>query len=95
MFKGKVALAAIRGEKTLSNWRNDLRSLHAEIGKLALENDCLSEVLRKASLLSETMIDRELKVPIFRQSAALAVEGGSVYYQGNRVKAVPDKGLKC
>ena len=41
-FKAKVALAAIKGEKTL----------HAKIGELALENDFLSGALGKAGLLS-------------------------------------------
>ena len=87
-FKAKVALAAIRGEKTLaelaqqfdvhpnqitdwkaSSWRGgrrlrigaetepstpvvDVKTLHAKIGELALENDFLSGALSKAGLLS-------------------------------------------
>ena len=86
-FKAKVALAAIRGDKTLAElaqqfdvhpnqittWKNhllesaagvfgqdkgsaeapvDLKSLHAKIGELALENDFLSGALSKAGLLS-------------------------------------------
>jgi transposase-like protein len=88
-FKAKVALAAIKSEKTLSElaqqfdvhanqittWRSqllegaagvfghdkvgsaeaapiDLKSLHAKIGSLALENDFLSGALSKAGLLS-------------------------------------------
>jgi transposase len=85
-FKAKVALAAIKGEKTLAElaqqydvhpnqitaWKAhvveaasglfgaasdptppiDVKTLHAKIGKLTLENDFLSGALTKASLLS-------------------------------------------
>ena len=88
-FKAKVALAAIRGEKTLielsqqfdvhpnqiKQWKDlllegasgvfgdevksgpaapavDLKTLHAKIGELALENDFLAGALNKAGLLS-------------------------------------------
>ena len=86
-FKAKVALAALKGDKTLADlaqqfdvhpnqitqWQLqegaagvfgsearadaaaptvDLKSLHARIGELALENDFLSGALGKAGLLS-------------------------------------------
>jgi transposase len=88
-FKAKVALAAIKGEKTLAelaqvfdvhpnqitNWKAqlldgsagvfgsgapaaeappavDLKTLHAKIGELALENDFLAGALSKAGMLS-------------------------------------------
>ena len=88
-FKAKVALAAIKGEKTLADLAqqfdvhpnqitqcrsqlpdraagvfgaeakpesaapvSDVKTLHAKIGELALENDFLSGTLGKAGLLS-------------------------------------------
>jgi transposase len=88
-FKAKVALAAIKGEKTLAElaqhydvhpnqiiaWKGqlvdaaaglfgsgsttpdaapavDVKTLHAKIGELTLENDFLSGALSKAGLLS-------------------------------------------
>jgi transposase len=88
-FKAKVALAAIKGEKTLSElaeqfdvhgnqitqWKSqllegaagvfgsevkaeaatatvDIKTLHAKIGELTLENDFLEGALTKAGLLS-------------------------------------------
>ena len=88
-FKAKVALAAIKGEKTIAQladqfdihvsqittWKEqlqegavdvfeagasskpsapqiDIKSLHAKIGELTLENDFLEGALNKAGLLS-------------------------------------------
>ena len=85
-FKAKVALAAIKGDKTIvelseqfdvhanqiTQWKNqllerasdafdgqgakeapvDVKTLHAKIGELALENDFLESALTKAGLLS-------------------------------------------
>ena len=86
-FKSKVALAAVKGEQTLSElaqrfdvhpnqitqWKKllleqlptvfeqggaskepsvDIKTLHAKIGELTLENDFLESALTKAGLLS-------------------------------------------
>ena len=87
-FKAQVAVAAVKGDKTLaeiaeqfhvhptqiSEWKQqlltraadvfggakptadtpDLKTLHAKIGQLALENDFLEHALIKAGLLSAT-----------------------------------------
>ncbi len=87
VFKSKVALAAVKGEQTISElaqrfdvhpnqisqWKSqllermsevfegsirsespaiDVKTLHAKIGALTLENDFLESVLTKAGLLS-------------------------------------------
>jgi len=85
-FKAKVAIAALKGDKTLAelskqfdlhqnqiiDWKNqllgnaseafggsggaepeiDIKSLHAKIGELTLENDFLESALTKSGLLS-------------------------------------------
>ncbi len=85
-FKSKVALAAVKGEHTITElaqkfdvhpnqitqWKNqlleqaadvfepngkkepsvDIKTLHAKIGELTLENDFLESALNKAGLLS-------------------------------------------
>ncbi len=69
-FKAKVALAAIRGERTLIELSQqfgvfgadakaepaapivEVKTLHAKIGELTLENDFLEGALNKAGLLS-------------------------------------------
>ena len=70
-FKAKVALAAIKGDRTLAQLEGsaadvfgpgsgngaappavDVKSLHAKIGELTLENDFLEGALTKAGLLS-------------------------------------------
>ncbi len=85
-FKAKVALAAVKGDKTIvelseqfdvhanqiTQWKNqlleraedafegsgkkespvDVKTLHAKIGELTLENDFLEGALTKAGLLS-------------------------------------------
>ena len=87
-FKAQVALAAVKGDKTLAElseqfhvhptqvteWKQqllaraadvfggtkptsdtpDLKTLHAKIGQLALENDFLEHALIKAGLVSAT-----------------------------------------
>ena len=87
VFKSKVALAAVKGDKTISElsqqfdvhpnqitqWKTqlldrmsvvfegsgksdpspvDIKTLHAKIGQLTLENDFLESALTKAGLLS-------------------------------------------
>jgi transposase len=69
-FKAKVALAAVKGDRTLAQLEGgaadvfgsvggsaaqpaiDVKSLHAKIGELTLENDFLEGALTKVGLLS-------------------------------------------
>jgi putative transposase len=113
-FKAKVALAAIKGDRTLAelaeqfdvhpnqitSWKAqleggaadvfgtgsgngaaqpavDVKSLHAKIGELTLENDFLEGALSTAG---KAMIDRAHDLPITKQAEALNISRGSVYY---------------
>ena len=123
-FKAKVALAAIKGDRTLAElaeqfdvhpnqittWKVqlengaadifspsgtataqpaiDVKSLHAKIGQLTLENDFLEGALTKAGLSErKAMIDREHDLSITKQAAALNISRGSVYYLSRPVSA--------
>ncbi|HVB82667.1 MAG TPA: IS3 family transposase [Candidatus Binataceae bacterium] len=118
-FKAKVALAAIKGEKTLSelaelfdvhpnqitSWKAqlldgaaevfgsgaartdaapavDLKSLHAKIGELALENDFLGRRAQQGRHAErKAMIDREHELPLTRQAEVLKLSRSSLYYR--------------
>ena len=113
-FKAKVAVAAIKGEKTLielaqdfdvhpnqiKQWRDqllegatgvfgdaakaepepviDVKTLHAKIGELTLENDFLSGALGRAGLLASAkkMIDLTAKLSVSRQAIMLGISWG-------------------
>ena len=112
-FKAKVALAAIKGDRTLAqlaeqfdvhpnqitSWKAqleggatdvfgpgggtgsaqvdfDVKSLHAKIGELTLEND--AQQSRPAE--RKAMIDRAHDLPIAKQAKALNIGRGSVHY---------------
>ncbi|WP_420481984.1 IS3 family transposase [Burkholderia thailandensis] len=117
-FKAKVALAAVKGERTLAElaqqfdvhpnqiteWKRqlqeraadvfgaggapsneppvDLKSLHAKIGQLALENDFLKRRARQGGIAErKAMIDRKHTLPIAQQARLVGVARSSVYYR--------------
>ena len=138
-FKAKVALAAIKGENTLSQlaeqfdvhanqitqWKSqllegaagvfggeakpesataavDLKTLHAKIGELTLENDFLEGALTKAGVLTDrsssvgwkagiaerkAMIDPEHDLPIKQQAEVLGISRSTVYYEPRPISA--------
>ena len=57
----------------------DVKSLHAKIGELTLENDFLEGALTKAGLLSASS-DRAHDLPIGKQAEVLNISRSSVYY---------------
>ena len=60
----------------------DVKTLHAEIGELTLENDFLGRVARQGGSVAErkAMIDRARELSVSRQARALGISRGSVYY---------------
>ncbi|MFV0512970.1 MAG: IS3 family transposase [Jhaorihella sp.] len=128
-FKAKVAVAAIKGEKTLielsqdfdvhpnqiKQWRDqllegatgvfgdapkadpepviDVKTLHAKIGELTLENGFFVGRAREGRSVAERkkMIDHKAKLSVSRQANVLGISRGAVYY---RSRPVPDSDLK-
>ncbi|MBD8065931.1 IS3 family transposase [Devosia sp. PTR5] len=118
-FKAKVAVAAIKGEKTLielgqdfdvhpnqiKQWRDqllegatgvfgeapkaepepiiDVKTLHAKIGELTLENGFFVGRARQSGSAAERkkMIDPSAKLSVSRQAIVLGISRGSVYYK--------------
>src|SRR5882757_1270819 len=59
----------------------DVKSLHAKIGELTLENDFFRASAHQGGIAErKTMIDREHDLPITRQAEVLKISRGSVYY---------------
>ncbi|WP_431734185.1 IS3 family transposase [Klebsiella pneumoniae] len=59
----------------------DVKTLHAKIGELTLENDFLSGAPRQGGIAGrKEMIDREHKLSVVRQAKLLGFSRGSVYY---------------
>ncbi|TNC46268.1 IS3 family transposase [Rubellimicrobium rubrum] len=128
-FKAKVALAAIKGERTLAElaqqfdvhpnqitqWRSqllegasgvfgtaaapepapavDVKTLHAKIGELTLENGFFVRRARQGGSVAErkAMIDRDHELSVSRQAKALGISRGSIYYL---LRPVSDADLK-
>ncbi|MFC3314258.1 IS3 family transposase [Falsigemmobacter intermedius] len=127
-FKAKVAVAAIKGEKTMielaqefdvhpnqiKQWRDqllegatgvfgeapkaepeptiDVKTLHAKIGELTLENDFLRRARQGGSVGErKKMIDPAAKLSVSRQAIVLGISRGAVYY---KPRPVSDADLK-
>src|SRR5260221_6484879 len=129
-FKAKVAIAAIKGDRTLTQlaeqfdvhpnqitlWKAqledgaadvfgpgggkgaappavDVKSLHAKIGELTLENDFCAQQGGIAE--RKAMIDREHDLPIIKQAQVLRISRGSVYYLPRSVSATDLEVMRC
>nr|WP_319247694.1 IS3 family transposase [uncultured Celeribacter sp.] len=120
-FKAKVALAALKGDKTMSElatqfdvhpnqikqWKDqlldgvtdvfgdkskasqepaiDVKSLHAKIGQLTLENDFLGRGARQGRSVGERKEMTNHKPSLARQADLLGISRGSLYYEPRRV----------
>ena len=65
----------------------DIKSLHAKIGELVLENDFLERALARRAFQRKAMIDRHHKLALTKQAALLGISRGSVYYEPAPVSA--------
>ncbi|WP_461196144.1 IS3 family transposase [Bradyrhizobium sp. UFLA06-06] len=116
-FKAKVALAAVKGDRTIAQlaehfdvhpnqitaWKSqlegsasdifgpgggtpatpaiDVKSLHAKIGELTLENGFFRRSAHQGGIAErKAMIDREHDLSITKQAEVLKISRGSVYY---------------
>ena len=60
----------------------DVKTLHAKIGELTLENYFLEGALTKVGLLSaKAMIDPEHDLPIKQQAKVLGISHSTLYYE--------------
>ncbi|MEW6325938.1 IS3 family transposase [Bradyrhizobium sp. OHSU_III] len=126
-FKAKVALAAVKGDRTIAQlaehfdvhpnqitaWKAqleggasgvfgpggtapaapaiDVKSLHAKIGELTLENGFFRRSAHQGGVAErKAMIDREHDLSITKQAEILQISRGSVYYLP---RPVPDADL--
>ncbi|XIA61997.1 IS3 family transposase [Bradyrhizobium sp. TZ2] len=127
-FKAKVALAAVKGDRTITQlaeqfdvhpnqittWKAqleskaadafgpsggsgaeqaaiDVKSLHAKIGELTLENGFFRRSAHQGGIAErKAMIDRKHDLSITRQAEVLQISRGSVYYLP---RPVPDADL--
>ena len=60
----------------------DVKTLHAKVGQLTLENDFLKGALTKAGMLSaKEMINRHHPLPLTQKSKLLRLSRSSLYYE--------------
>ncbi|MDH2349040.1 IS3 family transposase [Bradyrhizobium sp. SSUT77] len=123
-FKAKVALAAVKGDRTIAQlaehfdvhpnqitaWKSqlegsasdvfgsgggtpatptvDVKSLHAKIGELTLENGFFRRSAHQGGIAErKAMIDREHDLSITKQAEILRISRGSVYYLPRQVSS--------
>ncbi|KAB2660929.1 IS3 family transposase [Brucella tritici] len=81
LLEGATGVFGDEGKAEPAGPSIDVKTLHAKIGELTLENDFLSKCARQGGIAGrKEMIDREHKLSVVRQARLLGFSRGSVYY---------------
>ncbi len=91
LLEGATGVFGDEAKAELAGPTVDVKTLHAKIGELTLENDFFSRSARQGGIAArKEMIDRAHKLSVVRQAKLLGFSRGSVYYLP---RPVPDGDL--
>ncbi|WP_188825379.1 IS3 family transposase [Brucella endophytica] len=89
LFEGATGVFGDEAKTEPAGPTVDVKTLHAKIGELTLENDFLGRSARQGGIAGrKEMIDRSHKLSVARQAKLLGFSRGSVYYSPRSVSDV-------